>query len=308
MTGNYDLIGDIHGHAEVLRRLLRAMDYHIEDGIHRHRHRQAIFVGDFVDRGPQQREALHIARSMCEGGAALAVMGNHEFNALGWAEADGKGDFLRPHTSKNNEQHEEFLRQIGDGSAAHKDALDWFQTLPVWLDLPGLRVVHACWHAPAQQVLQPYLDQSQRFTKAGLREASRKGSAAYDAAEVLLKGPEALLPDGHPPFKDKQGHMRHEVRLRWWDPNATTLRKAAIGMEGSEENLPDLPVTTDYHYAEKTPVFFGHYWLQGTPAISGDYAACLDFSVAKQGFLTAYRWSGESILSSDNMVYVKADL
>jgi hypothetical protein len=75
---------------------------------------------------------------------------------------------------------------------------------------------------------------------------------------------------------------------------------------GIEASLPDLPVTTDYQYAETIPVFFGHYWLQGTPGISSDYAACLDFSVAKGGFLTAYRWSGESRLSSHNIVYVNA--
>jgi hypothetical protein len=95
INGNYDVIGDIHGHAKVLRRLLRVMDYREDDGVFRHRDRQVIFVGDFVDRGPQQREVLHIARSMCEAGTALAVMGNHEFNALGWAEPDGNGGFLR---------------------------------------------------------------------------------------------------------------------------------------------------------------------------------------------------------------------
>jgi hypothetical protein len=305
ITGKYDVIGDIHGHADVLRRLLREMDYRDDDGVFRHPERQVIFVGDFVDRGPEQREVLHIARSMCDAGSALAVMGNHEFNALGWAEPDGNGGFLRPHSQNNTEQHEEFLRQIGEGSSAHKEALEWFQMLPVWLDLPGLRVVHACWHAPAQKMLQPYLDQSHRFTRTGLREASRRGSKAYDAAEVLLKGPEALLPDGRS-FRDKQGHARHEVRLRWWDPGATTLRTAALGMDGMEASLPDLPVTTDYHYSEKIPVFFGHYWLRGTPIISGDYAACLDYSVAKEGFLTAYRWSGENVLSPDNLVYVNA--
>jgi hypothetical protein len=244
---------------------------------------------------------------MCAAGAALAVMGNHEFNALGWAEPDGSGGFLRPHNQNNTEQHEEFLRQIGEGSASHREPLEWFKALPVWLDLPGLRVVHACWPAPAQQALQPYLDQSLRFTKAGLREASRKGSKAYDAAEILLKGPEALLPDGLS-FRDKQGHRRHEVRLRWWNPDATSLRKAALGMDGMEARLPDLPVTTEYHYTERKPVFFGHYWLRGTPVISGDFAACLDFSVAKKGFLTAYRWSGESALSPSNIIYVRAEL
>jgi hypothetical protein len=33
---------------------------------------------------------------MCAAGSAFAVMGNHEFNALGWAEADGNGIFYGP--------------------------------------------------------------------------------------------------------------------------------------------------------------------------------------------------------------------
>ncbi len=302
ITGNYDLIGDIHGHAEVLRRLLREMDYREDDGVFRHPDRQVIFVGDFVDRGPEQREVLHIARSMCDAGTALAVMGNHEFNALGWVEPDGIGGYLRPHTPKNRKQHQEFLDQIGEGSAAHREALGWFRTLPVWLDLPGLRVVHACWYPSAQEALRPHLDRSQRFTQDGLRAASHKGSDAYHAADILLKGPEASLPDGIS-FRDKQGHIRHEARLRWWGLDATTLRRAALGMEGDEGSLPDSPITTEYLYTDKLPVFFGHYWLKGVPTLSSDFAACLDFSVAKQGYLTAYRWSGENVLSSDNFVY-----
>jgi diadenosine tetraphosphatase ApaH/serine/threonine PP2A family protein phosphatase len=305
MTDRFDIIGDIHGHADALLRLLDQMDYREVGGNFRHPQRKIIFLGDFIDRGPDQRGVLRIAKGMCDDGAAIAVMGNHEFNALAWAEPDGKGGFLRSHSQKNTEQHEEFLRQIGEGSAAHREALEWFWTLPVWLDLPGLRVVHACWHSPAQRLLQGFLDPLQRFTRDGLREASRRGTEVCHAAEVLLKGPEALLPDGRK-FRDKSGHTRHEVRLRWWDPAATTLRTAALGMDGMEENLPDLPVTTDYHYREKIPVFFGHYWLQGTPVISGDYAACLDYSVAKKGFLAAYRWSGEKILSSDNLLCVGA--
>jgi len=232
-------------------------------------------------------------------------MGNHEFNALGWAKPDGNGGFLRPHIKQNKDQHVKFLDQIVERSLAHRQALAWFQSLPVWLEFPGLRIVHACWYAPAQQALLPHLDEAHRFANAGLREAYLKGSKANEAMEILLKGPEARLPDGRS-FKDKQGHTRHEVRIRWWDPEATTLRKAALGMDGSESRLPDLPVTTEYHYAETTPVLFGHYWQQGAPVIATDYAACLDYSVAKQGFLTAYRWSGESVLSPNNIVYVSA--
>jgi hypothetical protein len=54
----YDLVGDVHGHADTLHRLLRKLDYTEIEGIFRHLKRQMIFVGDFIDRGPQQREVL----------------------------------------------------------------------------------------------------------------------------------------------------------------------------------------------------------------------------------------------------------
>ena len=80
----HDLVGDIHGHADALHRLLHELDYAEVEGIFQHPERQMIFVGDFIDLGLQQREVLRIARSMCEAGAARAVMGNHDFNASGW--------------------------------------------------------------------------------------------------------------------------------------------------------------------------------------------------------------------------------
>lgn len=305
-TDKFDIIGDIHGHADALRRLLNVLGYQERDGLFRHPERRAIFVGDFVDRGPEQVAVLQIVKAMCDAALAFAVMGNHEFNALAWSEADGNGGFLRPHTEKNAHQHKEFLRQIGDGSRAYREALQWFRSLPVWLDLVGIRVVHACWNDAAQQALRDCLDCTNRFSQVGLQTASRPGSSAYEAAEILLKGPEVPLPDGHF-FFDKDGHKRQDVRIRWWDPAAVTFRSAALGMEGDEASLPDLPLSTAYHYKDDKPVFFGHYWLGGTPTLSSEHAACLDFSVAKDGFLTAYRWSGERSLSPENIVYVKAN-
>jgi Calcineurin-like phosphoesterase len=111
----YDLVGDIHGHAAPLHRLLDKLDYAEVEGVFRHPERKMIFVGDFVDRGPQQREVLRIARSMCEAGVASAVMGNHEFNAIGWASQKKNGEFLRSHSEKNASQHAQFLRQIQEG-------------------------------------------------------------------------------------------------------------------------------------------------------------------------------------------------
>lgn len=300
-----DIIGDIHGHADALGRLLEAMNYVERDGVFRHPNRKAVFLGDFVDRGPAQREVLRIGRVMVEAGTALAVMGNHEFNAIGWAISDGNGGYLRPRSTKNNQQHKAFLDQIGSGSDAHVDAVAWFRTLPLWLDVGGLRVVHACWHKTSQVVLAGCLDSANRLTEAGLHETHRRGSRAHAAAEVLLKGPEARLPNGHT-FHDKDGHERHEARLRWWDATATTFRIAALGMEGREADLPDDPVPSDFLYDDLAPVLFGHYWMRGAPHLLSPRASCLDFSVAKGGFLTAYRWSGEQELTAANLVWVPA--
>ena len=80
----YDLIGDIHGHASELVNLLAALGYSKHKGVYKHPERQAIFLGDFIDRGPQIRETLEIVRPMIDSGFALSVMGNHELNALAY--------------------------------------------------------------------------------------------------------------------------------------------------------------------------------------------------------------------------------
>ena len=76
-------------------------------------------------------------------------------------------------------------------------------------------------------------------------------------------------------FLDKGGHKRQEVRLRWWDPHATTFKRAAIGLDDRLEELPDVKLPTDFRYPESTPVLFGHYWMQGEPTIMNTAAVAL---------------------------------
>ena len=84
----HDLIGDVHGHAEELAALLGRLGYRESRGAWRHPSRLAVFVGDFLDRGPRIRETLRLVRAMLEAGSALAVLGKDRTRSgrMGWLE------------------------------------------------------------------------------------------------------------------------------------------------------------------------------------------------------------------------------
>src|SRR5690554_2539709 len=104
-----DFIGDIHGHYDSLVKLLEKLGYSSTGQSFHHDNRLAFFVGDFIDRGPKIYETLSLVRHMISSGAAMAVMGNHEYNAIGFNLEDEKGGYKRPHLIKNFLQHEKTL-------------------------------------------------------------------------------------------------------------------------------------------------------------------------------------------------------
>jgi Calcineurin-like phosphoesterase len=307
LTSALDVVGDVHGQFDKLVGLLRYLGYRETSGAWRHQNRTAIFVGDLIDRGPQQLATIELIRAMVDAGAAQCVMGNHEFNAIAWVTPDPEhpGKYLRDHHKPGNrEQHQAFL-DVVEGTPRQREITDWFRTLPLWLDLPGLRVVHACWHQPSIDLLQKAMGSSQRLTDEMILVGSRKGHPIYAAIEIVCKGLEVELPPGIS-FKDKEGKIRHEVRVRWWEEDLSTYRKAAIGPSGDMEMIPDAPMPAEWvgHPYVGPPVLFGHYWFSGTPRVISSRFACLDYSAARDGPLVAYRWDGEAELSSEKMAWV----
>jgi hypothetical protein len=295
----YDVIGDVHGCASTLERLLDTLGYAHDGHSWRHRERVAVFVGDLVDRGPQQIEAVRIAHDMHRRGAAHVVMGNHEFNAIAYATPDPlhPGEHLRTHSDRHTKQHRSFLEAVGFGTALHTEIIDWFRTLPLWWERDGLRVVHACWHDESMRTLGEAVLTPDRH-----EAASRRGSPAWRSVETLCKGPEIELPAGIT-FTDKDGHERREARLRWWDPGADTYA-SACEVPPSCGELPDTPLPADavHGYHGEQPVVFGHYWRREFEV--RPLTVCVDLSVAKGGPLAAYRWSGEPTLLSSNTIAV----
>mgnify|MGYP000432479970 CR=1 FL=1 len=49
----YDVIGDIHGFSYELKDLLCLLGYIERGGVYRHSTRTALFLGDFIDHGPE---------------------------------------------------------------------------------------------------------------------------------------------------------------------------------------------------------------------------------------------------------------
>jgi hypothetical protein len=252
-------------------------------------------------------ETVYLVRAMVESGGAQCILGNHEFNAIAWVTPDPEdsGKFLRDHHKPGNrEQHQAFL-DVVEGTRKQRDITDWFKTLPLWLDLPGLRIVHACWHEESMDVLRPVLGPNQTLTEEGILWGSRQGHRIYEALEVVCKGPEVALPVGIS-FADKGGKVRHEVRVRWWQEDLSTYRTAAIGPPNDMAMIPDVALPEEWkaHPYSGPPVLFGHYWFTGKPEVISPRFACLDYSVANGGPLVAYRWDGESELSSEKLAWV----
>lgn len=308
---NYDLIGDIHGEFDTLVTLLRKLNYDCIDGAWQHPSRKVIFLGDFIDRGRMQKAVLDLVMPMVNRGHALAVMGNHEFNALAFHTKNAANDgWLRPRYDKNIRQHLAFLNEYLNDESSLKEALAFFKTLPLWLDLDGIRVVHACWSQDiVDQLKKVYA--GAKLTEDLLVAASMKGTPEYEWLETLLKGKELKLPN-EISFIDKEGTERHHIRVKWWDTEVSTVREAYVGPENARNSIPNDDIRGEHlieYSREAPPVFLGHYWLSGKPSRLTENVACLDYSVARPGGkLVAYQWSGESILNDENFVWVEREM
>lgn len=299
---SYDIIGDIHGEAATLRDLLARLGYERRAGSYFHPKRRAIFLGDYIDRGPAIRETLHIVRDMVECRSAFALCGNHELDVLLHDTPDGRGGWLRPHGGRQSEMHARTHAEFVDRPSEWRDWLRWFQSLPLYLELPGLRAVHACWDERQIAVVRDL-----ELRNGLLPRIADKSSFEGKAVHRLLKDPEVPLPPGIT-VAGRAGTRLSEMRVRWWqDGRGKTYRQACINRH---EPGPDISIPREFDELLTPPnddnlaTFIGHYWLPpGKPATLTPTVACLDYSVASGGPLVAYRWDGERELRLDKFVF-----
>ena len=308
----YDLIGDVHGCGATLGTLLEKLDYQQRGGVYRHPRRKVIFLGDLIDRGPRIRLAVTIARRMVEEGEAHIVMGNHEYNALAYchpAPRESGRAWLREHTPRNNRIIQETLEQYRDHLVEWEDTLAWFMELPLYLDFGDFRVVHACWD-------QALIEALERECPGGvidvpfLRQSAVHGSFASRALGRLTRGVYLSLPPGVE-IHSGDGFTRRTFRTHFWARDPLTWGDVVFQPDNLPHGLEDRPLSASEqaelpHYGlDQPPLFIGHYWCKGVPALPTANIACIDYSAVKFGRLVAYRWSGETRLNADHFVWVR---
>lgn len=210
-----DLIGDIHGHAETLEKLLQKLGYTKKNNYYSHPERKVLFVGDYIDRGPKIRETLEIVKQMVDNDSAIALLGNHEYNALCFHTMKPGGGYLREHSTKNNNQHSKTLEQFQKHQKECKPYLEWFKTLPLFHETDKFRAVHACWDNKKINFLKKTL-KNNHLTDELINESVKRDTDLHEAIEQTLKGKELPVPNFT--FEDKDGAKRSEIRIKWWKP------------------------------------------------------------------------------------------
>ena len=135
-AGAFDIVGDVHGCLDALRRLAGTLGY---DAEFRHRDRKLAFVGDLINRGPDSVGVIRVVMDLVDRADAFAVLGNHDDalrRYLTGEEMHVKGDMAATVAAIDAE---------ADHQALRNRIRRFLDTRPLILDLDESRltVVHA---------------------------------------------------------------------------------------------------------------------------------------------------------------------
>lgn len=260
--GPLDIVGDIHGEYEALLALLGHLGYD-EQGCHP-QGRSLVFVGDFCDRGPDSPAVLKLARQLIESRRAVAVLGNHEINLLRQDAKDGSGWFFDERQHSDAPKYAPFARLP---QTLHQDTLEFLEALPLALERPDLRIVHAAWIPDAIAAVHQVPERSVQASYTDWEKRAARRSAESDLQarmrEEQTRWPWSLEDKSHPP------PMLHALAEH--ESNEQMLNPIKILTSGVEQpSASPFFASGKWRFAERvawwdgyddsTPVVVGHYW------------------------------------------------
>jgi serine/threonine protein phosphatase 1 len=150
-VGRTFAFGDIHGDLDALERAFERLPERRESDT-------LVFLGDYLDRGPNSAEVVAYVRRLAVEGPAkvVALRGNHEDAWLraidrGWPEfvlppGNGCTAAMRSFTGKpasEGRPRDEELRTLLTGAFFPRDVVEWMRSLPYWYEDEHAIYVHA---------------------------------------------------------------------------------------------------------------------------------------------------------------------
>ena len=297
-----DFIGDIHGHLNDLEKLFKRLGYEKKGGIYIHSERIPVFLGDYINRGPEILGVLKLVREMQMSGNAYAIMGNHEFNFLAYHYKDDQGIPFRPNTDRYL-GHISGTKQPLENNGLLETYLNWMSELPLIVKSEYFNAVHAQWNEEFELVLSN--SKVNKLNEEGMRKM-HSNSKYNEAFSSIVKGSEFTITQE---FIDKYNFdFRYDKeRIVWWKRNRSNRINDWLNVDSYNDGIiiqPNDFIGINEFDVNHKPTFFGHYWLDTTDfGVLGNNLCCLDFSVASGGFIGAYRFENEDQLISENLFH-----
>lgn len=277
--GPLDIVGDVHGEHEALGALLDRLGHDPRQDAHPEG-RRLVFVGDLVDRGPDSPAVIGIVRDLCERGRAQCVLGNHELNLLRNDRKEGNAWFVCPEHAEQ-QPGGAFAHSRAVVEAQHKaDIVEFLAALPLALQRPDLRVVHAAWKEDALGKLAESgpcstvelfehfeADIEQRGRADGLAAKAWEEEQRWAASMTNPQVPVPLLP--HLAEWDALRQMGNPLRVLTSGVERAATRP--FFSSGKWRMCDRVPWWNEY--AQTPRVVVGHYWRQWRKVPGSTHAA-----------------------------------
>jgi hypothetical protein len=275
LSGPLDIVGDVHGEFEALHALLNRLGYR-PDGSHPDQ-RRLVFVGDLCDRGPDSPGVIRYVADLVAAGRAQCILGNHELNLLRGAPKPANGWFF---AADHDRAKGKFLA-CQPATAAEREAFpDFFAGLPLALERPDLRVVHAAWHAKSFAALgrelpgHPVLNVYQQYAAAAERWVEQSPIKADARQEYRDWGRYLAAEDKEVPLLTAIGtldeHFQMSNPIRVLTSGVERVASETFFASGKWRMVNRVGWWQDYQ--DDVPVLFGHYWRWASPDSAALYS------------------------------------
>jgi hypothetical protein len=254
-----DIIGDIHGEIDALRHLLTHLDRHPASSS-----RKLVFIGDLCDRGPDSVAVIRLVHELVSDGRAYAILGNHEINLLTDDPKDGSGWFFDERNESDQRYYAPFVRATPQERPTIREFLS---RLPLALESPSLRIVHAAWDPEAIEAIAKVprgrVVAAFREWETLTHEAARQDHLHQRYREEKSRWAAQLEDPLNPP-----PYLHAMAEYETLEQSINPIKRLTSGVEarstrafysGNRWRYSDRTAWWN-EYEDELPVVIGHYW------------------------------------------------